>query len=358
MRTTGNYYATLELNQGADEKQIKSAFRRLARKYHPDLNPGDKAAETKFKEINEAYEVLSDPDKKKLYDRYGSNWEAMQHATANGGDPSGGINFDFGGGDLGGFFDQFFGGGPTHRATRTEVAQPADVEQTVEVTLEEIAKGTKRTLTYQVLDACKSCDGTGYVTMRTGGPCATCGGTGQVRGLLGMGQVCPSCQGTGSASLAKCPTCRGEGTMPTTKRVEVSIPAGIQDGKRLRVPGRGAVGTRNRAGDLYVKIKELPHRQFRRKGDDLETDVDVLFTTAALGGEVRLSSLTGQMTMKIPELTQSGQTFRLGGKGLPSMKGGAIGNLIVRVRITLPAHFTDKEKKLLADLAKTVEAPR
>jgi DnaJ-class molecular chaperone len=313
-----DYYELLGVSRKADEKEIKSAYRRLARKYHPDVNPNDKVAESKFKEISQANEVLSDPEKRKLYDQYGANWEQAQNFAGAEGQNGDFQNFHFGGGGgegFGSFFEQFFGGagGPTSgRSTGfnfqdVETMQPRDVEKTVELTLEEIDSGTKRMLTYQTLDAQRLRDG---VT-----------------------------------------------TVPTTKKVEVKIPAGITDGKKLRVPGKGAAGANGKAGDLYVVIKWAPHTTFKLTGDNLEVDVPVPFTTAALGGEIRVPTLRSSVTMKIPEGTQSGQAFRLGGQGITHL-GGHRGDLMARIKITVPRRPSAEQKELfrrLAELEKVSE---
>lgn len=298
-----DYYQLLGVPRGADEKDIKAAYRKLARKYHPDVNPGDKSAESKFKEISEAYSVLSDPEKRKLYDQYGSNWENPGFA---GGGPggAGNINFDMGGEGFGSLFEQIFagfggGGGGRVRFQDMEHGQPRDVEKVVEIPLEEIDKGTTRVLTYQTMDG---------VRMRD--------------------QV---------------------STVPGNKKVEVKIPAGIEDGKKLRVPGKGAAGPNGRAGDLYVVIRWKDHPQFKWKEDHLEVEVDVPFTTAALGGEIRVPTLRGTVKMRVPEGTQGNQTFRLAGQGLTRLNGGR-GDLMAKVRITVPKRLSEDQRRLLRQL--------
>ena len=360
-----DYYQTLGVAKGADAKEIKSSYRKLARKYHPDVNPNDKSAEAKFKDVSEAYEVLSDPEKRKLYDQFGSNWEHAQNFTGGGG---GGVNmgdFQFrGGGNGAGFeniFEQIF---QNMGHTQTGSADPydlsggmqhqgvpaRDLEKPIELTLEEIDAGTKRSLTYQSMDACKTCDGIGAVQLRSARTCPVCGGSGRTKGMLGMSQICQACGGSGSSSTEACPTCKGSGTIATTKKVEVKIPAGISEGKKLRVPGKGVVGSGGRAGDLYVTVKEVPNSVFRRVGDNLEVDAEVPFTTAALGGELKIPTLRGSVTMKIPEGSQSGQTFRLGGQGITKL-GGKRGDLMAKVKITVPKKLTDEQRKLLQQLA-------
>jgi len=302
-----DYYQVLGVSKGADEKEIKAAYRRLARKYHPDVNPNDKAAETKFKEVSQAYETLSDPEKRRLYDQFGSNYENMQH-FGGGADP-GGADFQFGGqGDFGTIFENLFGGftggnprgGSRIRFEQMETAGPRDVEKVVEIPLEEIDSGTKRMLTYQTMDAVSS------------------------KGAIS--------------------------TVPTTKKVEVKIPQGIEDGKKLRVPGKGAAGANGRAGDLYVVVKWAKHATMSLANEQLETEVPVPYVTAALGGEIRVPTLRGAVKMKIPEGTQSGQTFRLGGQGISRLNGGR-GDLMAKVKITVPKRLSEEQKKLLNQLA-------
>lgn len=341
-----DFYDLLGVSRRADDKEIKSAYRKLARKYHPDVNPNDKAAEAKFKEISAAYEVLSDPEKRKLYDQHGSNWEAAHNFGAQ--PNAGGFNVDFGGGGFESIFENLFSGGGGFGG-RQEVAS-RDLEKVVEVSLEEVDSGTSRTLTYQAMDACKSCDGTGTVHLSTGRECPNCGGSGRLRNMIGMAQACPVCQGTGKATLESCPTCRGSGTMATTKKVEVKIPAGFPEGKKLRVPGRGVIGTGGRAGDLYVQIRVLPHPRFKRVGENLEVDVDVPFYVAALGGEIKVPTLRTVLSMKIPGGSQGGQTFRLAGQGISKM-GGQRGDLMARLRITVPKNLTPEQRELLEKLA-------
>lgn len=303
---TKDYYAVLGVGRGATDKEIKSAYRKLARKYHPDVNPNDKSAESKFKEVSEAYEVLSDPEKRKLYDQYGSNWEAVSRMGGQHG-----ADFDFGGG--GGFesiFENLFGGfnrtgGVNINFEDFRMAQPKDVEKEVAVTLEEIDRGTTRRLTYQVLDA-----------VETPG---------------------------GSVS-----------TIPKTHTVEVKIPAGAKDGQRLRVPGKGSAGLRGRAGDLFVVVRWAPHSIFKPVGDRLEVEVPVRFTTAALGGEIKVPTLRGSVTMKIPAGTQSGQVFRLAGQGI-SKFGGGRGDLMARVKIAVPKALTPEQRRLITELKQLEE---
>ena len=340
-----DYYAILGVARSADSKDIKSAYRKLARKYHPDVNPNDKAAEAKFKEVTEAYEVLGNEEKRKMYDQFGSNWEQAQHFTG----VEGGFNFQ-GGANFEDLFSQFFNAGVGHEPNWRQGIEARDVDRIVELDLMEIDSGTKRTLTYQTLDACKTCDGHGTVQVRKGTTCAACGGSGRMKGLLGMQAVCSVCQGTGMNNIENCPTCRGKGTMSTTKTVPVTIPAGIAEGKKLRVPGKGVTGTGGRSGDLYVVIREKSHPLFKRVGENLEVEVEVPFTVAALGGEVKVPTLRSSVKMRVPEGTQSGQTFRLGKQGIARHKGER-GDLLARVKIVVPKAPSEAQKKLLQQLA-------
>lgn len=360
------YYSILGVKRSADEKEIKSAYRKLARKYHPDVNPNDKVAESRFKEISEAWDVLGDTDKRKMYDQYGANWEHAQNFPRGGGGPQApdGANFEFqfgGGGGGGGFesiFEQFFnmGGGEEPQGRGHRRATPSrDVERLVELTLEEIDSGTKRTLSYQSPDACKSCDGLGVVTLKSDRTCPACKGAGRVKGMLGMAQPCQMCGGSGRLSVETCGTCRGEGTVATNKSVEVTIPPGVSEGKKLRVPGKGVVGTGGRAGDLYVVIKEKSHAKFKRVGENLEVEVSVPFTTAALGGEISIPTLRSSVKMRIPEGTQSGQMFRLAGQGISKL-GGSRSNLMARVKISVPKSPSAEQRKLLEQLAELERA--
>lgn len=296
-----NFYELLGVSKSADEKEIKSAYRRLARKYHPDVNPNDKSAETRFKEISEAYEVLSDTDKRKLYDQFGSNWDQVPNFSQAGGADQ---NINFGGTGFETLFEQFFSGrqggrGGTHFEDM-EASRPRDVEKVVEITLEEVDTGSKRKLTYQTLDATRLRDSVSSV--------------------------------------------------PTTKTVEIKIPAGIPDGKKLRVPGKGAAGVNGKAGDLYVIIKWATHPKFSFVADHLEVEAPISYTTASLGGEIKVPTLRSSVTMKIPPGTQGGQMFRLGSQGIMRLSGERC-DLMARMKITVPKNPSDEEKKLLRQLA-------
>jgi DnaJ-class molecular chaperone len=307
-----DYYKILGVPRGADEKEIKSAYRKLARKYHPDVNPGDKSAENRFKEVSEANEVLSDPEKRKFYDQFGDNWEAAQNGHFNPGNPFQGNdagdfqNINFGGmGGFGTIFEQFFGGGQAgFRGHDFEAGRPKDVEREIELSLEDIDKGTTRTLTYQTMDAQR------------------------LKGEIS--------------------------TIPTTKKVEVKIPPGIGDGKKLRVANKGHAGVNGRAGDLFVTVRWAKHDKIKVVGEHLEIDVPVSFVTAALGGEVKVPTLRNPITVKVPAGIQSGQTLRLAGQGISKLEGGRC-DLMARIKITVPKHLTDAQKNLLEQFSKLEE---
>ncbi|MEJ5251356.1 MAG: DnaJ domain-containing protein [Chthonomonadetes bacterium] len=327
-----DYYAILGVPRNATEKEIKQAYRRLARKYHPDVNPGDKSAEEKFKEISEAYEVLSDPEKRAKYDQYGEMWKYYSEQQQQPGGFSGGGGWqdlrDFGFGGLGDLFATLFGDVfGRQNTTDTDFGSPfaasLDIEYPIEISLEEAYSGATRTLALTVQDTCPQCGGTGASRTRSG--------------YYTLGQPCPNCHGRGS--------------IPRNKRLEVRIPAGVQEGSKIRLAGEGATGRDGRRGDLYLRVHIRPHPTFERKGDDLYVEIDVPYTTAALGGEVRVPTMKGSVTMKVPPGTQSGQVFRLAGQGMPRLKGGGYGDLYARVRITVPRTLTARERDLLQQLA-------
>jgi molecular chaperone DnaJ len=317
-----DYYQVLGVNRSASEKEIKQAYRRLARKHHPDLNPNDKAAEARFKEINSAYQVLSDSEKRKKYDQYGDQWEhADQFARAGGQER---VRWDFGqggapfhyaeAGDFGDILSSLFGGGAGPRMRRGP-QRGQDVESTVEVSLEEAYHGSTRMLQLQTTEPCTSCGGTGRVGNRA---CTVCGGVG--------GKVSP-------------------------RRLEVKIPPGVREGSRIRIAGEGAPGMAGGSkGDLYLVVKLLPHKLFERQGDDLYTDVSVPLTTAILGGEVRVPTLNGNLSLKVPTETQNGRVFRLAGKGMPVLGGAKYGSLFARAKVVIPTNLSEEERKLFEKL--------
>jgi len=375
-----DYYKILGLPKTATEKEIKAAYRKLARQFHPDVNPGDKSAEDKFKNVGEAYEVLSDADKRAKYDQFGDEWKSYSQGGGPG--PSGGgpgavraggarAEYDFGGAGGGPGIDDFLsslfggaagggqsGGGPAggfggfssgRPAARPSRQATQEVEQTAEISLEEAYKGTSKSFTVSIPDTCGRCGGAGAVSAGKGRPCPSCAGTGKVKGGRNMfgNSICPQCGGTGEATTV-CPDCHGEGAVSKPRRIsDVKIPAGVSDGQRIRLAGQGAGG-----GDLFLKVKIKPSAQYERTGDDLRTDFAVPFTVAALGGEASVETFTGRKTLNVPPGTQSGQSFRLTGQGMPKLKGGGAGDLYARVKMTVPKDLSPRERDLLTELAK------
>ena len=318
-----DYYQILGVNRNASEKEIKQAYRRLARKHHPDLNPGDKSAEARFKEMNAAYEVLSNPEKRKKYDQFGDQWEyAEQFAKAGG---QGGVRWDVGKGGttfeygdvsgLGDIFSSLFGGAGMGSRMKRGPQRGQDVESPVDISLEEAYRGSRRVVQLQTTEPCTACGGTGRVGNRV---CTMCGGAG--------GKVIP-------------------------RRLEVKIPPGVKDGSRIRMAGEGAPGRAGgNKGDLYLVVRVLPHKLFERKGDDLYSEVSVPLATAILGGEVRLPTLDGNLSLKVPPETQNGKLFRLAGKGMPQLGNANRGSMFAKVSVVLPTSLTEEERRLFERL--------
>jgi molecular chaperone DnaJ len=318
-----DYYQILGINRNASEKEIKQAYRRLARKHHPDLNPGDKSAEARFKEMNAAYEVLSNPEKRKKYDQFGDQWEYAEQFAKAGGQGrvrwdvgKGGTAFEYGdGSELGDIFSSLFGDGGMGSRMKRGPQRGQDVESPVEVSLEEAYHGSRR-----------------VIQLQTAEPCTACGGTGRVGN-----RVCTICSGTGEKAIPR--------------RLEVKIPPGVRDGSRIRMAGEGLPGRAGGSkGSLYLIVKILPHKLFERKGDDLHTEVSVPLATAVLGGEVRLPTLDGNLSLKIPPETQNGKVFRLAGKGMPQLGNANYGNMFAKVNVVLPTNLTEEERRLFERL--------
>lgn len=339
---TKDYYRILGVSRDASPQEIKKAYRRLALKYHPDKNPNDPEAAERFKEMNEAYEVLSDPDKRRSYDRYGT---PAGHPMGEGFP-----DFDFGFGSL---FEDLFEGvfGGTRRAA---VQRGADLRYTLAVTLEEVARGAEKEIVIPRFGGCDVCGGTGARPGTRPKACPLCRGSGQLRfsrGLLTVSQTCHQCRGEGSVIEAPCRRCQGEGRVQQERVITVKVPAGVETGTRLRVAGEGEAGPRGGvAGDLYVLIQVQEHPIFRREGDDLLCEIPISFTQAALGGEVRVPTLTGMIPMHIPPGTQPGTEFRLEGYGLPSFRGYGRGDLKVKVVVEIPTRLTMRQRELLEQL--------
>lgn len=358
-----DYYEVLGVSRDATPDDLKKAYRKLAVKYHPDKNPGDKAAEEKFKEVSEAYDILNDADKRAAYDRYG-------HAAFAGGmgGPAGGgggfhnpfdiFNEVFGGGGGGGIFETFFGGGGGRSRRADGPQRGADLRYGLEITLEEAAHGAQREIDYERQVGCKTCRGSGSTSGSGKKSCRTCGGVGQVimsRGIFQVQQACPDCQGSGEIVSDPCRDCRGTGMTKESARVRINIPAGIEDGSRLRSSGNGNAGTKNGpAGDLYVVIQVKQHEIFEREGDDLHCQMPLSFTSAALGGEIIVPTMGAKATVKVPAGTQNGTTFRLRGKGMKTLGSDHHGDLYVHVQIAVPTKLSAEQRAKLEDYAKSL----
>ena len=307
-----SYYEILGVKPGASEQEIKQAYRRLARQFHPDVNPGDKSAEAKFKQINAAYEVLSDKEKRQKYDRYGDQWQyadrfAQAEQQTSRADMGGGTSgYQYFEGDIDSLFEEMFGRSYSRQSRRP---RGRDVESPVEISLEEAYYGTSRTISFQTQE-----------------PCPACGGTGEIQGVA-------------------CSACRGTGVTSRIQRIEVRIPAGVQTGSRVRVAGKGQAD-----GDLYLVVSIQPNSSFERKGDDLYVDVPVPLTVAALGGEIQVPTPKGKLALKIPAETQNGKIFRLAGQGMPHLGGTGRGDMYAKVSVIIPTHLTEEEKELFRKL--------
>lgn len=354
MRTqTKDYYQILGVKRDASDKEIRSAFRRLARKYHPDVNPNDKTAEAKFKDINEAYEVLGDPKLRQQYDRFGHLGEGWRHAQEAA--PGAGFGYetmgDFGaGGDFGDIFDMFVGGrGGASAAQQPGPARGVDAEAGVEISLEEAFKGTTRDISLTVPEACSTCGGTGAAPDGSQ-TCPECRGQGR-SGPFGLG-ICRRCHGQGRIVTKPCSACSGRGQTERQRRLEVKIPPGVRTGSRVRVAGQGGAGGRGQpAGDLYLNIRVRSDQRFSRRGDDLYLDLPISFPDAALGTEVEVPTMKGKVSMTVPPGTSSGQTLRLSGLGMPHLRGGGAGDQYVRIKIVVPKDLSREERELIQRLA-------
>ena len=340
-----DYYEVLGINRDAGADEIKKAYRKLAMKHHPDRNPDNKGAEEKFKELSEAYEVLSDPQKKAAYDRFG---HAGVDQTMGGG--GGAQGFDGFADAFSDIFGDIFGGG---RGGRSNVYRGADLRYNLEISLEEAARGAEKTIRIPTVEECGTCHGTGAKPGTQPQTCGTCGGAGQVRiqqGFFSIQQTCPKCHGTGRIIPDPCSSCGGAGRVKSHKTLEVKIPAGIDEGMRLRHAGHGEPGVNGGPpGDLYVEIRIRQHPVFTRDGDDLHCEMPISFTTAALGGEIEIPTLEGLARLKIPAETQSGKVFRLRGKGIRNVRSHAHGDLMCHVVVETPVKLTERQKELLRE---------
>jgi molecular chaperone DnaJ len=346
-----DYYEVLGVSRTGTDQEIKSAYRRLAMRHHPDKNPNDATAEEKFKEAAEAYAVLSDPEQRKRYDRFGHAGVSSGAGASWGAPGFGGIEDILG--DLFGFGDVF--GGARTSSRRSAAQRGADLRYDLEITLEEAAGGMTAQLRIPRLEACEKCKGTGAAPGTQPESCQTCGGMGQVRyqqGFFSVARTCHVCRGAGRVIGTPCADCKGAGRIEREKSMEVKIPAGVETGSRLRVQGEGESGTSGGpAGDLYVVIHVAEHERFERQGSNLYASVPVTFAQAALGAEIPVETLDSRQTLKIPMGTQTGTVFRLKGQGMPVLGGRGRGDLFMSVTVITPTSLTREQRRLLEQLA-------
>lgn len=357
-----DYYELLGVSKTATPDELKKAYRKKAVQYHPDKNPGNKEAEEMFKKVSHAYEVLSDAEKRSAYDRYGpAAFEGVgAGAGARGpGGMGGGFHdpFDifrevFGQQGGGGIFEEMFGAGGARDGSR----DGADLRYDLEITLEDAARGVEKEIAFRKNITCERCDGSGAEPGSRRVTCPTCRGAGQIRrsgGIITFTQTCPTCGGAGTKVEKPCTACRGEGRVPKNTKLNVRIPPGVDTGSRLRSAGNGEAGLAGgQPGDLYIVLTVKDHELFERQGEDLFCEVPIKFTLATLGGTVEVPTLFGKATLKIPQGTQSGTTFRLRGKGMPSLRGGHQGDQLVRVHVEVPQSLSAEQRRLLEEYAR------
>lgn len=350
-----DYYEVLGVNRDASDEEIKKSFKKLAMKYHPDRNPDNPKAEESFKEAKEAYEILSDAQKRAAYDQYG-------HAGV---DQNGGGGFGgFGGGGFsdafGDIFGDIFGNAGGRGGQRSNVYRGADLRYNLEISLEDAARGTESKIRIPVQSTCETCHGSGARPGTSPVTCTTCNGHGQVRmqqGFFSVQQTCPKCHGSGKMVKEPCPTCHGNGRVKENKTLNVKIPAGVDEGDRIRLSGEGEAGVNGGpTGDLYVVIHLKEHSIFQREGANLHCEMPISFSTAALGGEIEVPTLDGAAKMKIPTETQTGSVFRLRGKGIKPLRSSEYGDLMVHVVVETPVRLTEKQKDLLREFESSTQA--
>ncbi|RUO49507.1 molecular chaperone DnaJ [Pseudidiomarina donghaiensis] len=347
-----DFYDVLGVSKDASERDIKKAYKRLAMKYHPDRTKGDKDLETKFKEVKAAYEVLVDPQKRAAYDQYGH--AAFEQGQGGFGGGAGAADFADIFGDV---FGDIFGGGGGRRG-RPQAQRGADLRYNLELSLEEAVRGKDVELKIPKLSTCEDCDGSGAKAGSSADTCGHCHGSGQIQmrqGFFAVQQPCPHCRGRGKVIKDPCRTCHGEGRVERTKTLSVKIPAGVDTGDRIRLSGEGEAGEMGApAGDLYVQVHVREHPIFARDGNNLYCEVPLSFTRAALGGEIEVPTLEGKVKLKIPAETQTGKLFRLRGKGVKSVRSGAVGDLICKVVIETPVNLSARQRELLAELEESM----
>ena len=351
--TKRDYYEVLGVDKSADESTIKKAYRTLAKKYHPDMNPGDKEAEAKFKEVNEAYDVLSDPDKKARYDQYGH--AAFDPSSGMGGGGFGGFG-DFGF-DISDIFSSFFGGGGSTR--RNGPVRGDNIRVRLTLTFEEAVFGCKKDISYMKVQKCSTCSGSGAEKGTSPKTCPTCSGTGQVRvsqrtpfGIMQSSKTCDACGGSGKIIEKKCPDCKGTGFTRVQRKLDVTIPAGIDDGQQIGLKGQGNDGINGgSAGDLNIVISVRPSPIFEREGYDLYCDVPITYAEATLGAEIDIPTIDGAQKLRIPEGTQTGTVFTVKGKGVTRINSSSRGNLYVTANVEVPKNLNNEQKDLLRKFA-------
>ena len=345
-----DYYEVLGIKKNASNDEIKKSYRRLAMKHHPDRNTEDSEAESKFKEAKEAYEVLSDSDKRAAYDQFG-------HDGVRGGPPGGGFSAEGFGDIFGDVFGDIFGGG---RRSRSQVFRGADLGYELRLDLEKAVSGDSVTIEVPTQVTCEECHGSGAAKGSEPVKCMTCGGAGQVRmqqGFFAIQQTCPACKGAGTVITNPCSNCHGRGRVSKSKRLSVKVPEGVEDGDRIRLSGEGEAGRNGGPpGDLYVEIRVSPHKIFHRSGADLSCEVPISFGTAALGGEIELPTLDGHVSLKIPAGTQSGKNFRLRGKGVTTVRDRRRGDLFARVAVETPINLTAEQESFLRSFDDSISA--
>ena len=348
-----DFYEVLGVSRDASERDIKKAYKRLAMKFHPDRNQGDESAADKFKEVKVAYEILTDPQKKAAYDQYG-------HAAFEQGGMGGGGGFGGGQGDFGDIFGDVFGdifGGGRRGGGQQRAQRGSDLRYNMELTLEEAVRGVSKEIEVPTLVECDTCDGSGAKKGASAQTCGTCHGHGQVQmrqGFFAVQQTCPTCNGKGKIIKDPCNSCHGQGRKQKTKTLSVKIPAGVDTGDRIRLSGEGEAGEQGApAGDLYVQVHVKEHNIFERDGNNLYCEVPVSFSMAALGGEVEVPTLDGRVNLKVPEETQTGRMFRMRGKGVKGVRGGGVGDLIVKLVVETPVKLSSRQKELLREFEET-----
>jgi molecular chaperone DnaJ len=351
--TKADFYEVLQVSRDASDQELKSSYRKLAMQYHPDRNPNNPQAEEQFKICSEAYQVLSDPEKRAAYDRYG-------HAAFQGGGPAAGNPFAGGAQDLGDIFGDLFGEmfnmGGNRKASRVQRGRDLRYDMTLE--FEEAAFGVEKEIVIRRLEACETCHGSGTASGKPPATCTQCGGRGQVRfqqGFFSVAKTCSRCNGTGTIVTDPCAACSGEGLTPKRHSILVKVPAGVEQDTRIRYQGEGEAGKfGGPSGDLFVVLNVKPHKFFERDGDDLHCVLPISFPQAALGTELQIDTLEGPATIRVPEGTQSGREFKLRGKGIPHLNQGGKGDLVVEIRVATPAKLTKVQRDLIKQLGDTM----